>query len=191
MRPTAPPVEPATVLEREAERWIAGYWNADHLLRTRDWLVRLDPSAGEGSRVAALTHDIERHFPGGPQASLADPPDERAYRDAHSRRSAEIVGDWLDEQGATDELRAEVEELILRHEWGGTPAADVMQAADSLSFLEVNAALVAGWVTQGRCSPERGVEQLRWMLERIRLEGARELAAPLFEAAARRLAVAP
>ena len=35
-----------TLVER-AEIWIESYWNARHLYRTRDWLVRLEPSAGE------------------------------------------------------------------------------------------------------------------------------------------------
>ena len=56
-----------TDVEQAAEAWIAGYFNARHLLRTRDWLVWLDPGASEAARVAALTHDIERRVPGGPR----------------------------------------------------------------------------------------------------------------------------
>ena len=51
-------------LEEEALEWIAPYWNANHLVRTRDWLLELEPDAPEGLRLAALTHDMERHFPG-------------------------------------------------------------------------------------------------------------------------------
>jgi hypothetical protein len=175
-------------LEKEAEDWIAPYWNADHLRRARDWLVCLEPGASSALRLAALTHDIERHFPGGPTMSLANPPEhDRAYRDAHSRRSAELVASWLRERGASDALVAEVRGLVLLHECGGTPNADLVQAADSLSFLETNGALVESWVRENRCSAERAAAQLDWMFGRIQLEGARRLAEPLHADAVRRL----
>jgi hypothetical protein len=167
-----------------AGEWIDPYWNADHLRRTLDWLLVLDPDASEGSRVAALTHDMERHFPGGPVMDPATtPPDDAEYRTAHSERSARIVCDWLRGEGGSDELVGEVERLILVHEVGGAPDEDVLQAADSLSFLEVNASLVARWYTEGRCSRERAKEQLEYMYERIGVPRARELAEPLREEA--------
>jgi hypothetical protein len=171
-------------LEERALTWIGPYWNADHLERTRDWLVVLDPDAGEAARLAALTHDMERHFPGGPIQDLAVwPEDEVEYRQLHSERSAQIVGDWLRREGAGDRIVAEVERLIRVHETGGAPDEDVLQAADSLSFLEVNPQVLAGWFTSGRASRERAKAQARWMFERIRLERARELARPLYEEA--------
>jgi hypothetical protein len=171
------------VLGRAGE-WIEFYRNADHLRRTLDWLLVLDPEASEGSRIAALTHDMERHFPGGPVMDPATtPPDDLGYRTAHSERSARIVGDWLREEGGSDDLVAEVERLILAHEVGGAPDEDVLQAADSLSFLEVNATLVARWYAEGRCSRERAKEQLEYMFDRIRVPRARELAGPLREEA--------
>jgi hypothetical protein len=169
-----------TLAER-AETWIEHYWNAQHLVRTRDWLLELEPEPGEALVLAALTHDMERHFPGGPTfAPGTMAPDEPAYRMEHSERSAGIVGEWLRGQGGDEELVTEVEELILLHETGGSPEADLLQAADSLSFLEVNADLVAAWALDGRCSKERAKEQLTYMLERIRLDRARELANPLY-----------
>lgn len=177
-----------TALLEEADRWIDPYWNAEHLRRTLDWLLVLDPSASEGLRLAALTHDMERHFPGGTVFDPATmPPHDDAYRKAHSERSARIVEGWLAEHGASQELVREVGELIGLHEVGGTPAADMLQAADSLSFLETNAVLVRGWVETGRCSLERAKQQHERMFERIRPARARELARPLYE---RALAVA-
>jgi hypothetical protein len=165
-----------------AEAWIEPYRNARHLLRTRDWLLELDPDPGEALVVAALTHDMERHFPGGPIMDPATmPPHDDAYRTEHSERSAGIVGEWLRGQGADEELVTEVEELIVLHEYGGSPDADLLQAADSLSFLEVNAELVANWFLEGRCSRHRSKEQLTHMFERIRVERARVLAGPLYE----------
>jgi hypothetical protein len=171
-------------LEERALVWIEPYWNAEHLVRTRDWLLVLEPEADEALRLAAVTHDMERHFPGGPVEDLAHPPEANTeYRRVHSERSAEIVCDWLAGEGASDELVAAVRRLILAHETGGAPDEDLVQAADSLSFLEVNAPVVARWFTSGRCDRDRSKAQLCWMLERIRVPRARGLAEPLFEEA--------
>jgi hypothetical protein len=171
-------------LEERALAWIEPYWNAEHLVRTRDWLLVLDPDASEALRLAAVTHDMERHFPGGPVEDLANEPEANAeYRRLHSERSADIVGDWLAGEGAPPGLVGDVRRLIVAHETGGAPDEDLVQAADSLSFLEVNAPVMARWFTSGRCSRERSKDQLRWMLERIRVPRARELAQPLYEEA--------
>jgi len=174
-----PSRDDALTLEDRALVWIEPYWNAEHLVRTRDWLLELDPGASEALRLAAVTHDMERHFPGGPVEDLGGAPEENTkYRRLHSERSAAIVGDWLAGEGAQDELV-----LIRAHETGGTEDEDLVQAADSLSFLEVNAPVVVRWFTSGRCGPERSKAQLRWMLERIRVPRAQELAQPLYEEA--------
>jgi hypothetical protein len=168
-------------LEDEALVWIEPYWNADHLRRTRDWLLVLEPDASEALRLAALTHDIERHFPGGPVNDLSVAPEEDLeYRRLHSERSAGFVRGWLEEQAADPQLVDDVERLVIAHEVGGAADEDLLQAADSLSFLEVNIDLPARWAAEGRCSLERGLDQHRWMLERIRLPRARELAQPLY-----------
>jgi kynurenine formamidase len=63
------------------------------------------------------------------------------------------------------------------HEDGGWREADLVQAADSLSFLETMAPLVAGWVETGRAPRERAAGKLRHSVERISpdLPRAREL----------------
>jgi len=173
-----------SALEDRARAWVAPYWNARHLERTLDWLLVLAPAASEALRLAALTHDIERHFPGGPEFEPGSmSPHDEGYRRAHSERSARIVGEWLEGEGAPEALVARVRELILVHEIGGGVEGDVLQAADSLSFLETNAALVRSWYTDGRCSAERAKAQHARMYERIRVERARELAVPLYEEA--------
>ena len=170
-------------LEQAALDWIAPYWNASHLVRTRDWLLELDPRAGLALRLAALTHDIERHFPGGPAPDPLDPD----YPRRHAERSARIVGDWLEERGADDRLVAEVSRLVVAHETGGWPEADLLQAADSLSFLEVNATRPAAWVRRGACDRSVARAKLRQTYDRIQVQSARVAGAPLFEDAERRL----
>jgi hypothetical protein len=178
-----------TPLEREAEVWIAGYFNARHLLRTRDWVLVIDPAAAEDLRLAALTHDIERRVPGGPRL---DPRvqrwDDPRYLLAHSARSARAVTAWLEERGGGADLRRSVERLILHHEIGGYPAADLLQAADSLSFLEVNAGRARDWVAEGRCNQAQAQAKLDWMRDRITPPAALALAAPLHASASATLA---
>jgi hypothetical protein len=171
-------------LEQRAEAWIADYSQARHLVRTRDWAVEIDPGAEEALRLAALTHDIERRVPGGPIQDRAGAAwDDPEYLLAHSERSASIVGAWIREQRGTETLAREVEELIRAHEVGGWREADVLQAADSISFLETLADLSAAWVHDGLCSAEKARQKHIWMYERIRIPLARELARPYYEAA--------
>jgi hypothetical protein len=170
-------------LELATLEWIASYWNARHLVRTRDWLLELQPDAGLPLRLAALTHDIERNFPGGPSPDPTNPD----YEIEHADRSARITRDWLTENGAGDDLAAAVARLVAVHEVGGWPEADLLQAADSLSFLEVNATRPAAWVEDGRCDAAAARARLRRMFERIRPRAARAAATPLLERAERDL----
>jgi hypothetical protein len=169
-------------LERAAELWIADYRQARHLLRTRDWVLELKPDAPLALRIAALTHDIERHFPGSPDPWQQDWGDPR-YVLEHSIRSARFVHAWLEEQGAPDELAGEVERLVLHHELGGYPDADVLQAADSLSFLEVNRDRPRTWVEEGRCDVAGAQAKLDLMRDRITIDVARPHAIRLHAAA--------
>ncbi len=170
-----------------AGRWIEPYWNADHLRRTADWMLVLQPDACETLQLAALTHDMERHFPGGPVQDLTVPPEANTeYRREHSERSARIVGEWLRDEGASTTTIADVERLVQLHEVGGDHDADVLQAADSLSFLEVNVDLPYAWARRGDCTLERARAQHTWMFERIKVPAARTLAGPLYEEALRR-----
>ena len=80
---------------------------------------------------------------------------------------------------------AEVERLIRLHEAGGDPDADLLQAADSLSFLEVNIDIPYAWARRGDCDLARARAQHTWMFERIQVPAAHELALPLHAEALR------
>jgi hypothetical protein len=167
-------------LERKAETWVRPYTDAHHLRRTRDWALRLQPAASLPVRLAALTHDMERHFQGGPTMDPSSmEPDDARYLRAHAERSSAIVTSWLPDQGAWPELVAAVGDLVRRHETGGSPAADLVQAADSLSFLETKRTLMQRWLADGRCDRARAERQATWMAVRVRLPAARPLAEPL------------
>lgn len=172
-----------TVLLARARAWVQEiHPHAHHLLRTEAWLLELEPAAGERLRLAAVLHDIERAFP------VADSPwdsardwDSPEYNRWHQDRCASIASEWLAEQGAPGDLVEGVAALIGVHEEGGWPEADLVQAADSLSFLETMVALVVGWVRSGRAPRERAAAKLQSSLDRIEpgMTRARELAAPI------------
>jgi hypothetical protein len=164
--------------------WLAGYYDGEHLTRAGDWMLVLDPDAPEHLVLAALTHDLERAVPGGPVLDKASSPwDDVAYNTAHCERSADVVSAWLERQGAPPQLVERVRRPIREHEFGGSPEGDLMQAADSISFLEVNGGLVSSWVLNGECSAAKAREKLDWMLDRVRLPRGRELAAPYHQQA--------
>jgi hypothetical protein len=172
-----------------ARHWvIENYpYNRDHLIRALEWLDRLAPGIPEAARLAALTHDMERAFPG-PDSPTMDSLDDPVYERLHSERSARIVSEWLRTEGAGEELIRDVEQLILWHEIGGSDEADLVQAADRLSFLETNIDLFLGFVRSGRFSVADVGTKFHESYRRIRVPEARALALPLYRRAAARLA---
>jgi hypothetical protein len=177
------PAEPE--LLARARAWVEEvHPHARHLLRAEAWVVALDPEAAPGLRLAAALHDIERAFPD-PEAEWdsARDWDSPAYNRWHQDRCAEIAADWLRRQGAHEPLVAEVDALVRVHEDGGWHEADLLQAADSLSFLETMVPLVVGWVESGRAPRERAAAKVRNAVDRMspELRHAHELAAPYLE----------
>jgi hypothetical protein len=174
-----------TRLELDAITWMSGFYQLEHLLATREWARRLRADASPALLFAALVHDCERHFPGGPSGTPGKPFDDPDYLFAHSTRSGDLAEKFLRENAGVDDeaFIYEVRSLVLRHEIGGSPDADVLQAADSLSFLETLGWLTCEWVTSGVYAKERSIKKLRWSLERIRIPEAVIAAIPLYEQA--------
>jgi hypothetical protein len=184
---TAPPRMPVTTeIEQRALTWIEPYSQAWHLMRARDWLMCLNPDASLEARLAVVTHDIERMFANGPRQDKATGRwDDPLYLFAHASRSAEVVAFWLQSQpGLPEEIALlEIQRLITLHEFGGIGGADLVQAADSLSFLETLQDLVRSWVVNGECSVKHARAKHLYMAERIRVPEARRFAEPLLEQA--------
>jgi Domain of unknown function (DUF4202) len=178
-----------SALLRRAREWVAEvHPHARHLLRTEAWLLELDPDASEALRLATVLHDIERAFPD-TQAGWDSSRDggTPAYNRWHQDRCARIAGDWLREQGAPEPLVDQVSALIRVHEEGGWPEADLLQAADSLSFLDTMVPLVQRWPRPAaEAKLESSVERINPSLTR-----ARELAAPLHDAAMQAVSSSP
>ncbi len=180
-------------LRDRAREWVCVYYEqgARYLLQTEAWLQRLQPEASEELLLAALTHDMERAFPG-PDSPSLDPKqgvDNPTYNIAHSERSARIVCSYLREQGASQESIEQIARLIRAHEYGGDSDENLVQAADSLSFLEVNVDVFLGWMDTGddKWNADAVRAKFIWMYERIQISQARDLARPLYDEAMRKL----
>ena len=171
-----------------ASKWVVEKYpyNSYHLLQSLVWLDRIAPGSREAVRLATLTHDMERAFPGPDQPHADDLNDFACYK-AHSERSARIVGEWLRGQTGDAALVTDVEDLVRVHEFGGSPEANLVQAADSISFLEVNIDLFLNMIR----SKKRPVSQVQvkfdWSYERIQVEPARQIAYQMLQAANARL----
>lgn len=174
-----------SALEHKALVWLDGFYQLEHLLAAREWVVRLTAgTASEALKFAALVHDAERFFPGGPTGTPQDGFDNADYLFLHSTRSADIVGEWLAAQSEpiNPDFARRVRALILRHEIGGDPEEDVMQAADSLAWFSAFDWLAVQWVRDGHYSVAGAREKLDWMLARIRIPLALRLALPIYAA---------
>ncbi len=176
-----------------ARTWVTEHYgrHARHLLKAEEWLRRINPNASQAMLLATLTHDMERAFPG-PDSPKQDPalgPDDPVYNQAHSERSARIVSDFLREHDAPEALVMEVARLIRVHEIGGWEDANWVQAADSLSFLEVNVDFFLDRIDAPNDSWTLASVRAKfdWMYNRIQIPEAKVLATPLYEDALQKL----
>jgi hypothetical protein len=167
-----------------AAQWVLETYkhNSLHLINSLEWLDRIAPGSGEHVRLATVTHDMERAFPG-PDMPVWDGNESYEYYVAHSNRSARIVGEWLGGQGADEALREQVDALIRVHEFGGWPEADLVQAADSLSFLDVNIDLFLGYVKSGKFTAEQVRAKFVYSHTRVRIDRIKELTQPMLNRA--------
>jgi hypothetical protein len=174
-----------------ARQWVIEKYpyNSHHLIKALEWLDRIAPDASEAVRLATLTHDMERAFPG-PDQPVLEKIDggriEEAYNVLHSERSARFVGEWLRERGVDEAFVEEVEKLIKVHEVGGWLEANLVQAADSLSFLETNIDLFLNMARTGKRTLNEVMIKFYTTLHRIQVNYARELALPMYEEAKKR-----
>jgi hypothetical protein len=108
-----------------------------HADNTLEWLLRLEPDAGEALQVAALAHDIDRAIEA-VKVRRADFDDYDAFKAAHARHGAELLRPILTACGVAWDIVDEACRLVEVHEVGGDPDADLLKDADSISYFDVN-----------------------------------------------------
>ena len=152
-----------------------------HFDRTVYWLKQLRPDADEALLIASISHDIERASRLG-DAGLGRTDkgflniDDNTY---HQEKGAEIIGNFLKEQGADDKLIKRVKHLVSAHEYGGDDDQNLLKDADSLSFVENNASIFIARLD--KLGYDNVKEKFDWMYGRISEPKAKQLAKPFYE----------
>ncbi len=118
-----------------------------HADNTLEWLLRLEPDAGEALQLAALAHDIDRAIEE-IKVRRADFGDYDVFKAAHARHGAELLRPILTACGVERNITEEACRLVEFHEVGGDPGSDLLKDADSISYFDVNLPLYfqrEGW----------------------------------------------
>ena len=164
-----------------------------HLRRTVDWVEELRPDADEALLIAAYAHDIQHaeRWSNSVEQREKERPERRDFRDKermkkHEARGAEIIGDFLREKGAPEEMVERVENLIDNHEEGGTEDQNILKDADSVSFLEtkIDAFLEKAGVKLRKKDVR---DKFDYMFERLSTQRAREISEPWYREAVYKL----
>lgn len=108
-----------------------------HAENTLEWLLKLDPEAGQALQIAALAHDIDRAVEDRKERR-SDYDDYDTFKAAHARNGAGILREILEECAVYGPVADEACRLVTLHEVGGDPPSDLLKDADSISFFEVN-----------------------------------------------------
>jgi len=108
-----------------------------HSKNTREWILKLKPEADIALQIAALGHDIERSIDER-KIRREDYTDYNEFKKEHSRSSAKILHEILFIYHINQTIIDEVTDLVMLHEFGGNPKADILKNADSISFFDVS-----------------------------------------------------
>ena len=125
-----------------------------HADNTLEWLLHLEPDAGDALQLAALAHDIDR-ADDVRKIKRADFDDYDAFKAAHARNGAEILRPILNACGVPRDIADEACRLVEVHEVGGDPRSDLLKDADSISYFDGNLPLYyqrEGWAETKRRS---------------------------------------
>jgi hypothetical protein len=108
-----------------------------HSKNTKKWVLELNPKADMALQIASLGHDIERSIEER-KIKRENFTDYDEFKKAHSQNSAAVLQEILSKYDVNHDFIGKVVHLVLLHEFGGTPEADTLKYADSISFFDVN-----------------------------------------------------
>jgi len=147
-----------------------------HFERTVFWIKHFLPNTNEAHKIAAYSHDIERGLNGEKDRDYTN----RNFIDAHQKKSAQIMADFLKNQSADKNLINIVISLIGNHEFGGDEEQNALMDADSVSFFETNAEMFVN--KRAKIEGYKKVkEKLDWMFSRISSEEHKKFARKNYE----------
>ncbi|MDO8741012.1 MAG: HD domain-containing protein [Candidatus Woesearchaeota archaeon] len=155
--------------------------NVAHFERTIYWVKYLKPEADEAMLIAAYAHDIERAF-------RKENAEEKSFAsgeilETHQKEGGKIIYDFLIKEGADEKFAKRVEELISKHENGGTEDQNIIKDADSISYFENNAERHVNWIKTKGFTKEEIKRKFDWMYGRISSKKAKKIVLPMYKKA--------
>ncbi len=114
-----------------------------HADNTLEWLLRLEPDAGEALQLAALAHDIDRAIEE-VKVRREDFDDYDVFKATHARHGAQLLRPILTACGVARDIVDDACHLVEVHEVGGDRRSDLLRDADSISYFDVNLPLYYG-----------------------------------------------
>lgn len=148
-----------------------------HAENTLQWLLKIKPDADDALQIAALAHDIDRASD--QKVKRDDYEDYDAFKAEHALHSANILRGILEAHGVCPHIIDKACHLVLHHEVGGDPEADILQDADSISYFDSNLPFYyirEGWQeTKRRClwGYRRLSPKMRTVLPSIRYQDSK------------------
>jgi hypothetical protein len=159
-----------------------------HFKQTVYWVEQLT-DASEALRIAAVSHDIDRAFTATNHAEREKKGfdfSNISFLRPHEERCAKVIGEFLEKEGAQEELIEKVKELVSRHEEGGTKGQNILKDADSISFFENNINHFLE-VKVKQLGKEKIKQKFEWMYNRISSDKAKDICHSWYEDALKRL----
>ncbi len=108
-----------------------------HSKNTKRWVLKLKPEADIALQLAALGHDIERSVTV-KKIKRENYTDYNEFKKAHSQNSAKVMNEILSRYNINPTIIDKVTNLVICHEFGGNPEANILKDADSISYFDVN-----------------------------------------------------
>ncbi|MBW2963519.1 HD domain-containing protein [Candidatus Woesearchaeota archaeon] len=161
-----------------------------HFLRTAHWIKELKTNADEALLIAAVAHDIERGFRGDDMFYMKKSKGftSEEFLRPHQERGAEIISNFLKEQGADEKLIKRVKHLVSKHEEGGDNDQNLLKDADSISFFENNVNTFLNKKVK-EVGKEKVKSKFDYMFDRITSDKAKEICRKWYEKALKNLEV--
>lgn len=179
-------------LYKKTEKFVQDHFgNAkmQHFRQTVFWLKEIYPTADEAMLIAAIAHDAERAFRNDDVVHAKE--SDRGFLDEehlkyHQKKGAEIIYDFLINEGADIDLARRVKKLIENHEVGGDAQENALKDADSISFFENNTEHFIK-IKAGEVGRKKVKEKFDWMFNRITSQKAKEISRSWYNEAVRKL----
>ncbi len=160
------------------DKSLDGQSNA-HYERTVYWMKELNPEADDVLLIAAYSHDIERIL----RKTKMKEMDKGEILIQHQIKGGEIMFDFLVENGASESMAKRVQELIAKHEVGGTDDQNLLKDADVISVLENNVEKAIDLIKNENFSKDDVLKKFNLTFEKITSEKAKQIAKPFYERA--------